>query len=66
MKNIPLMLALGSLLSMSAARATEPIDVIADAINDSDLETLRILVTVGTTHNHTFTVTKSQKKFIRR
>ncbi len=60
MKNLKLMLTLSSLLSITALRAD--VDVVADAINDSDLETLRILVTVGTTHNHSFTVTKAQKE----
>lgn len=54
------MLTLSSLLSITALRAD--VDVVADAINDSDLETLRILVTVGTTHNHSFTVTQAQKE----
>lgn len=61
MKSLNLVLALGSLLSVNALRA-EQVDVIADAINDGDLETLRIMVTVGTTHNHSFAVTQAQKE----
>lgn len=52
-----LMLTLALLSSIGSAYAT----IIEDAIKDSDLETLRIIASVGTTHNHSFKVTKDQK-----
>lgn len=45
---------------MNALSASDAIDIEA-AIKEGELETLRILVTVGSTHNHSFAVTKDEK-----
>ena len=54
-----MVLALSGLLSTTAIRAD--VDIVADAIKNSDVKTLTWLTVIGTTHNNSFAVTEQKK-----
>lgn len=54
-----MLFALGGLLSTTAMHAK--LDIVENAIKDSDVKTLTFLTVIGTTHNNSFAVTEEQK-----
>lgn len=54
-----MVLALSGLLSTAAVRAD--VDIVAEAIKNSDVKTLTFLTVIGTTHNNSFAVSEDQK-----
>lgn len=51
--------ALAGLMSTAVVKAD--VDIVANAIEDSDVKTLTFLTVIGTTHNNSFAVTKEKK-----